>query len=126
MIEERHGNFPAKPEMGAYVLREPKGTPDIILFSNANNVDSLYAIADVLSVQGYTSRIAVVSSKERFCQQDIAYRRTVFAPEIPARVALYQNPFEKATFEELSHHVLPADSSKTTITEAALAALRGE
>ncbi|MDO4492854.1 MAG: hypothetical protein Q4C53_03095 [Clostridia bacterium] len=126
MSETKHGSFPAQPEMGAYVLREPKGTPDIILFANANRVDELYGIADILAVQGYTARIAVVSSKERFCQQEIGYRRTVFSPEIPARLALYQNPFEEAMFRQLSRHVLPWDTSRSVAAAEALAAIRGE
>lgn len=125
MSEIKHGSYPAQPEKGAWLLREPKGTPDIILFSNANNVTVLYAIADVLAVQGYTARIAIMANKERFCAQDESYRRTLFSKDIPARLGLYQNALEKAMYEPLTTHLMPSDSSKTLLVEEALAALRG-
>lgn len=73
---------------GAYILREPKGTPDVILMASGSEVEVLFQAADILSVQGYTARIVSVPSFELFEQQDEAYRNSVFAPSVRARVAV--------------------------------------
>lgn len=73
---------------GAYILREPKGTPDVILMASGSEVEVLFAAADILSVQGYTARIVSVPSFELFERQDKAYRDSVLTPSIRARVAV--------------------------------------
>lgn len=73
---------------GAYILREPKGTPDVILMASGSEVEVLFQAADILSVQGYTARIVSVPSFELFERQDKAYRDSVLTPSIRARVAV--------------------------------------
>ena len=73
---------------GAYILREPKGTPDVILMASGSEVEVLFAAADILSVQGYTARIVSVPCMELFNKQDAAYRESVFPNNIRARVAV--------------------------------------
>lgn len=73
---------------GAYILREPKGTPDIILMGSGSEVELLFKAADLLSVKGYTARIVSVPCFELFEQQDEAYKQSVFPKEIRARVAV--------------------------------------
>lgn len=73
---------------GAYILREPKGEPDVILMASGSEVALLYQAADILSVQGYTARIVSMPCWELFEAQDIAYRESVFPKTIRARVAV--------------------------------------
>ena len=73
---------------GAYILREPKGTPDVILMASGSEVEVLFQAADILSVQGYIARIVSVPSFELFERQDKAYRDSVLTPSIRARVAV--------------------------------------
>lgn len=73
---------------GGYVLREPKGTPDVILMASGSEVELLYKAADLLSVRGYTARIVSMPSMELFDAQDAAYRESVLSDSIRARVAV--------------------------------------
>lgn len=73
---------------GAYILREPKGTPDVILMASGSEVEKLFDAADILSVQGYTARIVSVPCFELFDAQDEAYKQSVLPSSIRARVAV--------------------------------------
>ncbi|MDO4564974.1 MAG: transketolase [Clostridia bacterium] len=73
---------------GAYILREPKGTPDVILMASGSEVECLFKAADILSVQGYTARIVSVPSFELFEMQSEEYKESVFPKAIRARVAV--------------------------------------
>ncbi|MDO4543316.1 MAG: transketolase [Clostridia bacterium] len=73
---------------GAYILREPKGTPDVILMASGSEVECLFKAADVLSVQGFTARIVSVPSFELFEEQSEEYKKSVFPDSIRARVAV--------------------------------------
>lgn len=73
---------------GAYILREPKGVPDVILMASGSEVECLFAAADILSVQGYTARIVSMPSFELFEQQSEQYKQSVLPKSIRARVAV--------------------------------------
>lgn len=73
---------------GGYILREPKGTPDVILMASGSEVECLFKAADILSVQGYTARIVSMPSFELFEQQSAQYKQSVLPKSIRARVAV--------------------------------------
>ena len=73
---------------GAYILREPKGTPDVILIASGSEVELVLKAADVLAVQGYTARIVSMPCMELFEQQDEAYRESVLPKSLRKRVAV--------------------------------------
>ncbi len=84
-LYERSGSEALK---GGYILREPKGTPDVILLGSGSEVNVLFGAADILSVQGYTARIVSMPSMELFNAQSDAYRESVLPASIRARVAV--------------------------------------
>lgn len=73
---------------GAYILREPKGEPDVILMASGSEVSLLFRAADLLAVRGYTARIVSVPCMELFDRQPQAYRDTVLPDAIRRRVAV--------------------------------------
>ena len=73
---------------GAYILREPKGTPDVILIASGSEVELVLKAADILAVQGYTARIVSMPCMELFEQQDEAYRESVLPKSLRKRVAV--------------------------------------
>lgn len=73
---------------GGYILREPKGTPDVILIGAGSEVELLFGAADILAVQGYTARIVSMPCMELFDEQSEAYKESVLPKSIRARVAV--------------------------------------
>lgn len=73
---------------GAYILREPKGTPDVILMASGSEVELLFKAADMLAVKGYTARIVSMPSFELFEEQSEEYKQSVLPNSIRARVAV--------------------------------------
>ena len=73
---------------GGYILREPKGGPDVILMASGSEVELAFKAADMLSVRGYTARIVSMPSLELFDAQDEAYRESVLPKAVRARVAI--------------------------------------
>ncbi|MBR0507746.1 MAG: hypothetical protein IJJ86_03975 [Clostridia bacterium] len=78
-------------ERGGFLLREPKGVPDVILIGTVDEADRLFSAADILAVQGITARLVAVSDAERF----FAIRSGLIPPEIPcAAVSDKTRPYE--------------------------------
>lgn len=73
---------------GGYVLRDPKGEPDVILMGAGSEVELLYKAADILSVQGYTARLVSMPCLELFDKQDEAYRESVLPKSLRKRVSV--------------------------------------
>lgn len=115
-----HGTFPRKPERGAYILREPKGIPDVLLFSEEKNEECTLKAAAILSVQGITARIVLVSDIDLFYKQDDAYIQSIFGEEVPVRVGL----FEHGKDCMLKAVCLPEDSDANKLAQCAVHALR--
>ncbi len=82
---ENSGKDAAK---GAYILREPKGEPDVILMASGSEVHLLFKAADLLSVRGYTARIVSMPCMELFDHQPKVYRDLVLPDAIRRRVAV--------------------------------------
>ena len=77
-----------KAMLGGYILREPKGTPDVILMASGSEVELMYKAADSLSVQGYTARLVSMPCMELFREQSEEYRQSVLPASIRARVSI--------------------------------------
>ena len=77
-----------KAMLGGYILREPKGTPDVILMASGSEVELMYKAADILSVRGYTARLVSMPCMELFREQSEEYRQSVLPASIRARVSI--------------------------------------
>lgn len=77
-----------KAMLGGYILREPNGTPDVILMASGSEVELMYKAADILSVQGYTTRLVSMPCMELFREQSEEYRQSVLPASIRARVSI--------------------------------------
>ena len=77
-----------KAMLGGYILREPKGTPDVILMASGSEVELMYKAADILSVQGYTARLVSMPCMELFREQSAEYQQSVLPASIRARVSI--------------------------------------
>lgn len=77
-----------KAMLGGYILREPKGTPDVILMASGSEVELMYKAADILSVQGYTARLVSMPCMELFREQTEEYQQSVLPASIRARVSI--------------------------------------
>jgi transketolase len=76
---------------GAYILADaPGGKPDVILMGTGSEVGLVVEVHERLVKEGVKSRVVSMPSWELFEQQDVAYRNSVFPPEITARVAVEQ------------------------------------
>lgn len=84
-------------ERGAYILREPKGRPDIMLICETEDNSGIYKAADILAVQGYTARLVCLCDISVFQAQDEAYRQSVL-PDTRVRDRIYElsSPSETA------------------------------
>ena len=73
---------------GGYILREPKGEPDVILIAAGSEAELLYKAADILAVQGFTARLVSMPSLDLFMRQDKEYRNSVLPPAMRKRVSI--------------------------------------
>ncbi len=73
---------------GGYVLREPKGVPDVILIATGSEVELIYKAADLLAVRGYTARLVSMPCQELFNLQSEEYRESVLPRALRSRVSV--------------------------------------
>ena len=73
---------------GGYILRNPKGVPDVILMGSGSEVELLFKAGDILAVQGITARIVSMPCMELFDQQSAEYRQSVLPDDVRTRVAV--------------------------------------
>ncbi len=73
---------------GGYVLRDPQGTPDLILMGSGSEVELLYQAADILAAQGYKARLVSMPCMELFAKQDAAYQESVLPKAVRKRVSV--------------------------------------
>jgi transketolase len=76
----------AGARMGAYVLSDPPGPPDVILIGTGSEV-ALCLDAAAL-VKDLRVRVVSMPSWELFAQQSQEYRDQVLPPRVPARLAV--------------------------------------
>jgi transketolase len=76
-------------EKGAYILTESRGkAPELILIATGSEVHLALQAGEVLEKEGVAVRIVSMPSWELFEKQPIEYRRSVFPPEVTARISI--------------------------------------
>ena len=118
-----HGVMEPKPEKGGYVLREPKGDPDMLFFSDPDGLEQIMKAAALLSVQGYTARIVVLNDADLFDRQPEAYKKEVFPDTVPAVFGYAPEPEQAERFRAYSSRVFcgatgPGGFAKAALDEA--------
>jgi len=74
---------------GAYVLADaPGGKPDVILMGTGSEVSLCVEAYEKLKTEGINARVVSMPSWEIFEQQDEGYKKSVFPPEVTARVSV--------------------------------------
>jgi transketolase len=74
---------------GAYVLADaPGGKPDVILMGTGSEVSLCVDAYEKLKAEGIKARVVSMPSWEIFEQQDEAYKKSVFPPDVTARVSV--------------------------------------
>ncbi len=75
-------------KLGAYVLKDCDGTPELIFIATGSEVELAVKAADVLSAEGKKVRVVSMPSTNRFDKQDAAYRESVLPAAVTKRVAI--------------------------------------
>jgi transketolase len=74
---------------GAYILADaPGGKPDVILMATGSEVHLCVEAFEKLSAEGIKARVVSMPSWDLFEKQDDAYKKSVFPPDITARVSI--------------------------------------
>ena len=73
---------------GAYILKDTKGTPDIILIGTGSEVSLTLDAAEQLANEGIGARVVSMPCWELFERQPQAYRDSVLLPNVQARLAV--------------------------------------
>jgi transketolase len=73
---------------GGYILRECKGTPELILIATGSEVTPTLKAAEQLTEKGRAVRVVSMPSTSTFDQQDAPYREAVLPSTVTARVAV--------------------------------------
>jgi len=74
---------------GAYVLADaPGGKPDVILMATGSELRLVVEAYEKLTAEGIKARVVSMPCWELFEAQDEAYRKSVFPPEVTARVSV--------------------------------------
>lgn len=73
---------------GGYILRDTKGTPDVILIATGSEVELAFSAAEILAVQGVSARIVSIPCLELFDEQSDQYKESVLPRNIKARVVV--------------------------------------
>jgi transketolase len=87
-VIEDAGRARAGAAMGAYVLVDSPGEPDVILLGTGSEVSIAVDAAAKLAAEGINARVVSMPSWEVFEEQAPAYRETVLSPRVRARVAV--------------------------------------
>ena len=74
--------------MGAYVMADSGGTPDIILIGTGSEVQLCVGAYEQLTSQGVKARVVSMPCWKLFEEQPEEYQRQVLPPEVRARVAV--------------------------------------
>ena len=75
-------------KMGAYVLRDTVGKPDIILISSGSEVSLCLDAAEALSKRDVKARVVSMASMELFEAQPDEYKRSVLPASVTLRIAV--------------------------------------
>ena len=75
-------------ERGAYVLKDAKGTPDLILIATGSEVSLAMEAAKLIEAKGTAVRVVSMPCTEFFDAQDDAYRESVLPKAVKARMSI--------------------------------------
>lgn len=75
---------------GAYVLKDSKGKPDVVLIGTGTEVALCLEAAERLASRGVAARVVSMPSWELFERQSKRYRDSVLPPDLGARVSVEQ------------------------------------
>ncbi len=73
---------------GAYILKDSKNTPDVILMASGSEVEQAMAASEILEKEGIDARVVSVPSMEVFEKQSAEYKESVLPKNVRARVAV--------------------------------------
>ena len=73
---------------GAYILKDTKGTPDVILIASGSEVHITLEAAEKLAEKGHQARVVSMPSWEIFEKNPQNYKDWVLLPEVKTRVAV--------------------------------------
>ncbi len=68
---------------GAYIVREPKGRPDVVLVGNGSEVSTLFEGALILEEKGLKVQVVSAPSEGLFREQSREYQETVIPYDVP-------------------------------------------
>jgi transketolase len=75
-------------EKGAYVLRDCRGTPDLILIATGSEVGLAVQAAERLKADGHKVRVVSMPCTQVFDAQRKVYRDAVLPPEVTRRISI--------------------------------------
>src|SRR5690606_9713097 len=75
-------------ERGGYILKDCKGTPELILIATGSEVGLAMDVAAKLTAEGRQVRVVSMPSTDVFERQDMAYRMQVLPLDVTARIAI--------------------------------------
>jgi transketolase len=73
---------------GAYVLSDPRGTPQVILMGTGSEVQLCVKAQEALEKEGIAARVVSAPSLELFAAQPLPYQQEVLPPSVKARVVV--------------------------------------
>ena len=73
---------------GAYIIRDSKGTPDIILLATGSEVALAISTAEAIEKKGHKARVVSMPCSSLFDLQDCTYKEEVLPMAVRARVAI--------------------------------------
>ncbi len=75
-------------QKGAYILKDSKGTPDLIIMASGSEVELTIKAAEVLDATGVKVRVVSFPSWEIFEKQSDEYKNSVLPNEVRARLSV--------------------------------------
>lgn len=88
IIDQSKYNKATELEKGAYILSEPKSTPQLILIATGSEVDLVLKAQDKLKEDGIAARVVSMPSWELFEKQEAAYKEKILPKAIRKRLAV--------------------------------------
>ncbi|PTC06990.1 transketolase [Vibrio mediterranei] len=86
--QERSTQQVADIAKGAYVLKDCKGKPELILIATGSEVELAVSAAQQLTEAGKKVRVVSMPATDVFDKQDEAYRESVLPSDVTARIAI--------------------------------------
>ncbi len=88
VIDQNKYSLAAGLQKGAYVIKEPKDKPELLLMASGSEVSLSIKAAEKLEAEGKNVRVISFPSWEIFEQQDDEYKNYVFTNDIKAKLSV--------------------------------------